>query len=40
MREALLDPTPAEADGTSPTYSTSTGGYDLSKPTPYDDDAT
>ena len=40
VREALLDPTPPEADGSSPTYSTSIGGHDTSKPTPYDDDAT
>lgn len=40
VREALLDPTPVEPDGATPTYSTSTGGYDAAKPTPYDDDAT
>ena len=40
VREALLDPTPAEADGSSPTYTRRAGGYDTSKPTPYDDDAT
>ena len=39
VREALLDPTPADADGPSSTY-TSRGGYDTSKPTPDDDDAT
>ncbi|WP_457253744.1 twin-arginine translocase TatA/TatE family subunit [Pedococcus sp. P5_B7] len=40
VREALLDPNPAEADGTPPTFAASTGGYDATKPTPYDDDAT
>ena len=40
VREALLDPTPVDAAGTSTTYAASTGGYDATKPTPYDDDAT
>ena len=44
VREALLDPSPVSGDvddvESAPTYSTSVGGYDASKPTPYDDDAT
>jgi sec-independent protein translocase protein TatB len=40
VREALLDPGPVEPDGNTSAYSSSTGGYDAAKPTPYDDDAT
>lgn len=40
VREALLDPTPTDDDGTPSTYVSSSGGYDATKPTPYDDDAT
>ena len=40
VREALLEPNAPEADATPPTYVTSTGPYDATKPTPYDDDAT
>jgi sec-independent protein translocase protein TatB len=44
VREALLDPSPVSGGGddveSAPTYSTSVGGHDASKPTPYDDDAT
>jgi sec-independent protein translocase protein TatB len=40
VREALLDPTPVQPDGSGPTYSTSTGGHDAARPTPFDDDAT
>jgi sec-independent protein translocase protein TatB len=45
VREALMDPSPSsdvagDAEPAAPTYSTSVGGYDASKPTPYDDDAT
>jgi sec-independent protein translocase protein TatB len=39
VREALLDPTPDQADDAS-SYSTGTRGYDAAKPTPYDEDAT
>ncbi|MEP6856198.1 MAG: preprotein translocase subunit TatA [Pedococcus sp.] len=40
VREALMDPGPVQPDGDASTYSTSTGGFDAAKPTPYDDDAT
>jgi sec-independent protein translocase protein TatB len=40
VREALMDPTPPEAGGSATTYSSSIGGHDAAKPTPYDDDAT
>src|SRR5689334_16508866 len=40
VREALLDPNPVADDGASPTFAASTGAYDATKPTPYDDDAT
>ena len=39
VREALLDPNPVDADGTPP-YAAGKGGYDATKTTPYDDDAT
>lgn len=40
VREALLDPTPMESDGSPSPYRGSTGGHDAAKATPYDDDAT
>jgi len=39
VREALLDPSPTEADGSSSGFSAN-GGHDTAKPTPFDDDAT
>ena len=40
VREALLDPSPTEADGSPSPYSAGAGGHDAARPTPYDDDAT